>query len=88
MRLFLSMLMLLALTGCQVTHSLPEPQLAREPLLPEIHLQIAGPVPGHWIRNELRQAGVFEQVAEGARSKRIQPESGVSRRLLHCAPCP
>ncbi|PYC29280.1 hypothetical protein DMO17_00860 [Aquipseudomonas alcaligenes] len=65
MRLFLSLLMLLALSGCQVTHSLPEPQLAREPQLPEIHVQIAGPVPGHWVRNELRQVGVFEQVAEG-----------------------
>jgi hypothetical protein len=61
--------MLLVLSGCQVTHSLPEPQLAREPQLPEIHVQIVGPVPGHWVRNELRQVGVFEQIAEGRDSR-------------------
>ncbi|UXY50979.1 hypothetical protein [Pseudomonas tohonis] len=56
---------LLLLTGCQIHHTLKEPNIVLGEPLPPINVVMSGDVPAPLIRNYLRGTGAFEQVTEG-----------------------
>src|SRR5690606_17792243 len=60
-----SLLLVALLSGCQTTHSLPQPDVDFSRPLPEIHVNVVGDIPSYEIRNDLRRRGTFEQVVEG-----------------------
>lgn len=68
MKRVLAIFMLLVgalLSGCQVTHSLPQPNMNFNQPLPEIHVSVIGDIPSYEIRNDLRRRGTFEKIIEG-----------------------
>ncbi|MGC5702806.1 hypothetical protein J4P02_21615 [Pseudomonas sp. NFXW11] len=64
-RFWLSLVLMLALGGCQTSHSLKPAEVDYQQALPAISVSTMGPIPGALIRNELRRRGTFEQVQQG-----------------------
>lgn len=60
-----SLLLGVLLSGCQTTHSLPQPEVDFSRPLPAVHVSVVGDIPDYEIRNDLRRRGTFEQVLEG-----------------------
>ena len=64
-RVWLLMVWMLALGGCQTSHSLKPAEVDYQQRLPAISVSVIGAIPGGLIRDELRRRGTFEQVQSG-----------------------
>ncbi|RBJ84914.1 hypothetical protein C3L29_007545 [Pseudomonas sp. MWU12-2534b] len=64
-RLWVLLVLMLGLGGCQTSHSLKPAEVDYQQALPAISVSVIGAIPGGLIRDELRRRGTFEQVQSG-----------------------